>query len=164
MDPRDYFDMTNGTTEIIGEEGEKKETLDDQFARERLEWSTKVENMGFQMKKVTNIPELMTEVYTERQLCVEYYHYLISVLIKLNRKYKKEYADKYDYWSFKSQIRYPNESAKNNKIQTELADSLIQRETVENHSKYIDKTISTIDNIIYAIPKRIELEQISRGK
>lgn len=162
MDPRDYFEMTSGTTES-GEEN-KKESLDEQFTRERLEWSTKVTNMGLQMKKVSNIPELMTDVYTERQLCVEYYHYLISVLIKLNKQYKKEYAIKYDYWSFKSQIRYPNESAKNNKIQTELADMLMQRETVENHSKYIDKTISTIDNIIYAIPKRVELEQISRGK
>lgn len=154
--PEDFFN--------VREEEAEKETLEEQFTRERLEWSAKVENMGFQMKKVTNIPELMTNIYTERQRCVEYYHYLISILIKLNKKYKQEYADKYDFWSFKSQIRYPNETAKNNKIQTQLADLLLQREMIENHAKYMDKTASTIDNIIYAVPKRIELEQISRGK
>jgi hypothetical protein len=46
----------------------------------------------------------------------------------------------------------------------DLADQVEQRATIENHSKYIDKTISTMDNIIFAIAKRVEIEQISRGK
>ena len=137
MDQQDFFN--------INPEVNKEETLVEKFAREREEWTKKVEDMGLQMKKVTNIPELMTDVYTERQRAAEYYHYLISVLIKLNRKYRKDFAERHDYWSFKSQIRYPNETSKNNKIQTELADILEKRETVENHSKYIDKTVSTID-------------------
>ncbi len=142
----------------------KKETLVEKFSRERLEWGDKIANMSQQMKSVMKVSELMTEIYTERQICIEYYHYLISVLIKINKEYRKQYSERHDYWTNKSSIRYPNENSKNYKIQTELADILEKREMIDNHAKFIDKTVGTIDNLVYAIPKRIEIEQISRGK
>jgi len=146
------------------EEAPKKESLEEKFAKERLEWSGKIANMSEQMKSVLKVSELMTEVYTERQRCVEYYHYLISILIKINKEYRKQYSERHDFWSWKSNIRYPNENSKNNKIQTELADILEKRESIDNHSKFIQSTCATLDNIIYAIPKRIEIENIARGR
>ena len=142
----------------------KEETLEEKFAKERLDWSEKIAKMSEQMKSVMKVSELMTDVYTERQRCVEYYHYLISILIKINREYKKQYDERWIYWTHKANIRYPNETQKGNKIQTELADILEKRESIDNHAKFIDKTVGTIDNLIYAIPRRIEIEQISRGK
>lgn len=159
MPPQDFFNINPNP-----EEEPKKESLEEKFAKERLEWSGKVAEMSQQMKSVLKVSELMTEVYTERQRCVEYYHYLISILIKINKEYRRQWSEKHDYWTWKSNIRYPNENSKNNKIQVELADILEKRELIDNHSKFIDKTASTIDNLIYAIPKRIEIEQISRGK
>jgi hypothetical protein len=143
--------------------GKKEESLDEQFQRERIEWSEKIKSMSAQIKKTLDMAELMTTVYTDRQQCLEYYHYLLSILIRLNVKYRKEYAEKYDFWTTKSQIRYPNESTKVNKILSEMSKIHEEREVVENHSKYMLNTISTIDNIIYAIPRRIDLEHLSRG-
>jgi len=156
MPQQDFFN--------INPEVPKEESLNDKFAKERLDWSQKVQDMSEQMKSVLKVSELMTTVYTERQRCVEYYHYLISILIKVNKEYRKQYAERHDFWSYKSQIRYPNAGALNNKIQTELADLYEKRELIDNHSKFIDKTVGTIDNLIYAIPRRIEIEQIARGK
>jgi hypothetical protein len=146
-------------------EAEKpQESLEDKFAKERKEWGEKVASMNLQMKGMGPVSELMTEVYTERQICLEYYHYLISIIIKINRKYRFKYDERWNFWTFKSQIKYPNETSKSNKIQSELADIVEKREMLDNHAKFIDKTMGTIDNLIYAIPKRIEVEQISRGK
>jgi hypothetical protein len=156
MSQQDFFN--------INPDVPKEEQLDDKFAKERLEWSGKVAEMSQQMKSVLKVSELMTNIYTERQRCVEYHHYLISILIKINKEYRRRYAERWDFWSYKSQIRYPNNTALDNKIKTELADVLEKRELIDNHSKFMDKTVSTIDNLIYAIPKRIEIEQISRGK
>lgn len=139
-------------------------SLSDKFQNEREEWSEKIEKMSAKMLKVMEIPELMTYLYTERQLAVEYYHYLISLAIKLGRKYKAQYAEKQDYYTFKSQVRYPTEAAKDGRIKVDLADLIETKETLDNHIKFMDKTISTIDNIIFAIPRRVEIEQISRGK
>lgn len=152
----DFFNINPNITPV--------ETLEEKFTRERKEWGDKIANMSLQMKSILLVSELMTEVYTQRQICIEYYHYLISVLVKINRKYKASYAERWDYWSYKSQIRYPNVGALNNKIETELADMLEKRQLVENHSKFILASCSTIDNIIYAIPKRIDIENIARGK
>jgi len=155
-------DFFNINPDIPAEE--TKETLDDKFTRERKEWGQRIAKMNQLMKGMGPLSELMLEVYTERQICLEYYHYLISVLIKVNRKYKKSWDERWIFWTHKSNILYPNETQKGNKIQVELADILEKRELLDNHAKFIDKTLGTIDNLIYAIPKRIEIEQISRGK
>jgi len=160
MSQPDFFNINPE----VPKEQNTQESLEDKFAKERLEWSGKIAEMSEQMKSVLKVSELMTGIYTERQRCVEYHHYLISILIKLNKKYRKSYSERYDYWSYKSQIRYPNNSALDNKIKTELSDILEKREMIDAHAKFMDKTVSTIDNLIYAIPRRIEIEQISRGK
>lgn len=141
-----------------------KESLSDKFSSERFQWTSKIKNMSEYFKNVIKISELMHMVYTERQLAVEYYHYLVSLIIKINKVYKKSYAEKYDFYSWVSQKRFPNEATKNNQIQSELGDILEKREMIDNHMKFIDSTIKSIDNIIYGMKSRIEIEQIARGK
>ena len=141
-----------------------QESLEERFNSERLTWNDKIKEMSSKMKQVFEIPELMTTLYTERQRAVEYYHYIISLMIGLNRKYNASYAERQDYYTTKSPIRYPNESSKHNKILVDLADIVEKREMLNNHSRFIDRTISTLDNLIFAVPKRVEIEQISRGK
>jgi hypothetical protein len=150
--------------DIIHPDVKLEESLEDRFSRERKEWDTKIAEMSTKMKQIFEIPELMTYLYTERQRAVEYYHYLISLMIGMNKTYNRAYAEKYDYYTNKVQVRYPNESTKHNRILVDLQDLVEKRAIVDNHSKYMDKTISTLDNIIFAIPKRVEIEQISRGK
>jgi hypothetical protein len=140
------------------------EILEERFSNERIEWSKKITDMGVKLGKILEIPNLMITLYTERQRALEYYHYLISLLIGINKTYRKSYDERHDYYTNKIQVRYPNESTKHNRILVDLHEILQQRETLENHAKFILGTVSTIDNIIYAIPRRIEIEQISRGK
>lgn len=146
------------------EKGEEKSILEERLQNERLEWSNKIEGMSKRMKKIFELSELMTYVYTERQRAVEYYHYLISILSKLNKSYRKQWTEKYDYYSFVSQKRFPNEKTKEIQILSEISDIVRKREAIDNHSHFIESTIKTIDNIIYGIKYRIEIEQIARGK
>lgn len=141
-----------------------EKSLEERFFKERLEWNDKIEEMSGRMRKILEIPELMTYLYTERQRAVEYYHYLISLLININRQYRVQYSEKWDYYTSKSNIRYPNETSKDMRIKKDLADLLEKREILENHSKFILACVQTLDNIIFAIPRRIEIENIARGK
>jgi len=156
--------MTKSDFLNINPEVKPEESLEDRFSRERLEWSDKVAQMSEKMRKIMEIPELMTYLYTERQRAVEYYHYLISLLINVNKKYNSSYAERQDYYTNKTQVRYPNESTKHNRIQVDLQDLVEKRAILDNHSKFISSTIQTIDNIIFAVPRRVEIEQIARGK
>ena len=63
----------------------KEETLETRFARERLEWSEKIAQMGQKVARLMEIPDLMTTLYTERQRAIEYYHYLMYLCIVMLR-------------------------------------------------------------------------------
>lgn len=143
---------------------EQQESMEVRFAKERVEWSKKVNDMSTMMKKLPDVAELMTNIYTERQRAVEYYHYLISLLSKIGKTYRKQFTEKYDFYSYKTQKRFPNERVKEIQILADLAPTVSLKEQIENHSKFIDRTISTLDNIIFGIKSRIEIEQIMRGK
>jgi len=146
------------------ENKEREDTMDSRFAKERVEWTKKVNDMSTMMKKLPDVAELMTNIYTERQRAVEYYHYLISLLSKIGKTYRKQFSEKYDFYSYKTQKRFPNERVKEIQILTDFAPTVSLKEQIENHAKFIDKTIGTMDNIIFGIKSRIEIEQIMRGK
>jgi len=140
-----------------------EENLQDRFKRERSEWTTKTSEFGKSLRSVLDIPALMVDLYSERQRAVEYHHYIMSILSNVNKTYRARYNERYDFYSFKSQVRYPNETTKNTRILHELADIVEQREQLDNHAKFMTGTISTIDNIIYAINNRVKIEEIMRG-
>lgn len=146
------------------ENKEREDTMEVRFAKERVEWTSKVTNMSTMMRKIVDTAELMTNIYTERQRAVEYYHYLISLLSKIGKTYRKQFTEKYDFYTYKTQKRFPNERVKEIQIMADLAPTVFLKEQIENHAKFIDKTIGTMDNIIFGIKSRVEIEQILRGK
>lgn len=152
------------TNDFIHPDVKGEETLDKRFERERKEWDAKIAELSSKMNKLVELPSLMTSLYTERQRAVEYYHYLYSLIIGMNKRYNAAYAERNDFYMFKSQIRYSSEGAKHNRILVDLADMVEKREIMQNHAKFIEKTIGTLDNIIFAVPRRVEVEQILRGK
>jgi hypothetical protein len=143
---------------------EKQKTIEQRFDAERLEWTKKINDMSNQLRKVMEIQDLLTNVYTERQRGLEYYHYLITLLTKINASYRKQYAQKYEHYSFSSQKRFPNEATKNNQILSEMEEVLSKKEALANHSEFMKDTVKTIDSLIFGVKYRIEIEQISRGR
>lgn len=159
-----FDDFMNPQPETTKEEKSEKETLQARFDRERIEWSAKIKGMSSKLSKVLSTAELMTEIYTERQRALEYYHYLISLLIRINKNYNKSYSDKYKFYKYEAQERLPNDKLIQIRVNAELEDIKEKREIMDNHAKFMDGTVKTIDNIIFGIPKRVEIEQISRGR
>ena len=142
---------------------DKQQSLDDLYRKERLKWSDDIKAMTIRLKNVMEIQLLMVDVYSERQRAVEYYHYLISLLIGVNKSYRRKYAERFKHYTDSIQIRV-NKDQINNLINNDVESLALHREKLENHAKFMNNTVSTIDNIIYGIKYRIEIEQISRGK
>ncbi len=146
------------------ESSKEEKTLEEKFSGERIEWSEKIKKMSSSFSDIVKTGELMTEIYTERQLALEYYHYLISVLIKLNKKYNKVYSEKWKFYTYQGSERFPNETQKVARIIADLGDLKETRELIDNHSKFMDGTVRNIDNLIFGIKNKIEFTQIGRGK
>jgi len=143
---------------------EKKESIDQRFAKERLEWSEKIAEMSKKLKDVFKVSELMTEIYTERQRAVEYYHYLVSIFSGIQISYRKQWSEKYQHYKYNSNIRFPTEKKMEVQILSEMEEIIKKRDAIDNHIKFIDSTIKTIDNINWGIKYKVEIEQMSRGK
>jgi len=160
--PNSFDDFLNPQVVSDKEEVKEEDSLATKFANERLEWLRKIKEMAEHFKNVFKMSELQIMVYTERQIALEYYHHLLSYLIGINKSYNKVYAEKYDFYSYKSQKRFPNETSKNNQILHEMAELLEKKQLIENQSKYMDNTIKSIDQIIFGIKLKIDGEILSR--
>jgi len=162
--PDNFDGFLNPQVESSSEEKEEVKTLEERFAAERLTWSAKIKEMSKAFSDIVKTGELMTEVYTERQRALEYYHYIISLLIKINKKYNKLYTEKWKFYKYSSQERLPNDKVIQIRIGSELADLQEKREALDNHAKFMEGTVKTIDNIVFGIKYKIEVTQIGRGK
>jgi hypothetical protein len=162
--PASFDDFVQGIPEETSEVKTSQNSMETRFAKERKEWTEKINDLSLKIKRLVDMIELETTVYTERQRLVEYYHFLLSLIHKVNKSYTKKYAEKYDYYSYHSQKRFPNEAKKDIQIMAELGDDLFKKQILENHSKFILGTIDSIDKLIYGIKNRVDIENIMNGK
>jgi hypothetical protein len=157
----DFFkNNSKKETEKVHEET----TLTERFNKERLDWTNIVKQLSSYLKKIDKVGELMAVIYTERQKATEYHHYLVSLAIKFSKSYKTKFAERYDFYTYKSQKRFPNETTKTNQIYVDLKNLVEKRENLDNHIKFMESTIKNIDNIVYGMKTRVDVENILRGK
>ena len=135
-------------------------TLEDYIAQHQQQWSNVISEMNGMMKKFTDLPDLQMTIYSKRQNALDYYFNLLYQISAMSKEYKKQYAAKYNSYKVNSQIRYNSDTAINAQIASDLADVSYKLTLLENHSKYMQETIKTIDNLIYAISNRIRIEEL----
>lgn len=164
LDNMNVDDFLKKNEEAKQENGQPEKTLEQRFAEERSLWTNKIQTMSSKMQNVFKVSELLTDIYTERQIAVEYYHLLLTALSKVTKIYRKQWSEKYDHYSYHSQKRFPNERTKELQILSDIGDIVEKRELIDGHLKFINNTINTIDNLIYGIKYKVEIEQISRGR
>lgn len=140
---------------------EQKETnLEEFIAEKQSYWSSKIKELNEKFKTIPSLSNLTTEIYTTRQDLQEYHKSMLMKCASLNREYKKKYAELYNSYKTTSQIKYTSDQAINAQIAAQLADFNYTMELMNHHSNYIEETIKTIDNLIYGIKSRIDIEQL----
>ena len=142
------------------EQSTQPATLEEYIAQHQQQWSNVISEMNSMMKKFTDLPDLQMTIYSKRQNALDYYFTLLYQISAMSKEYKKQYAAKYNNYKVNSQIRYNSDTAINAQIAADLADVSYKLTLLENHSKYMQETIKTIDNLIYAISNRIRIEEL----
>lgn len=137
-------------------------TLVKRFEKERSEWINKIQEFSDQLKHISYIGELMTEVYSQRQIALEYSHTLMEHLIKINKSIREKRHELYLHYTFNHDVRL-DKDARESHIGYDMSGILEKKDIVQNHFDYMRDTIKTIDNIIYAIKYRISLEEYQRN-
>lgn len=139
---------------------QKPATLEEYILSHQTQWTEVVQEMTSKMKRLPDLPELLNMVYAKRQDALDYYFGLLAKISAMSRDHKQKYAEYYNYYKTQSQIRYSSDSAINAQISATLKDDEYNAELLENHAKYMQETIKSIDYIIYAITNRIRIEEL----
>jgi hypothetical protein len=108
------------------------------------------------------VAEAQIDLFTTRQILIEYGFKLATIVTKLSSKERQERARKMKDYQENKDVRYGSNDLKT-MIEGEVAEINQKIELVEGHRKYIDQTVQTVDHMLYGIRQRIALEDYLRG-
>jgi hypothetical protein len=132
------------------------EKIKERFIEERSIWKDKIVEMAKRIKSMSELPELQVDLYTYRQEAIEYYYNLNLASIKLEKKYSKLKGKLVEEFNNKD-VRYAK-SDMTTLVEGASADHKHHIDIIKSHSSYFYETVKTIDNMIYGIKHRIDME------
>jgi len=132
------------------------------FENERAEWKEKVQVLAIQMKDIKTLAKAQVDMFSSRQVLLEYSYKLASIISKLSSRYRSDKAKKLKDYSENNDVRYGS-NEKTVLIEGDLTEISEKIELVESHRKFIDQTIQTVDHMLYGVKSRIALEDYLRG-
>jgi hypothetical protein len=132
------------------------------FEQERAEWREKIQIISLKIKNIQTVAEAQVDLFTTRQILLEYSYKLAQIISKLTVREKQEKSKKLKEYTEAKDIRYGS-NEKSTLIEGDLAEIKEKIELVEGHRKYIDQTVQTVDHGLYGIRQRIALEDYLRG-
>jgi hypothetical protein len=132
------------------------------FENERAEWKEKVQVLAIEMKDIKTLAKAQVDMFSSRQVLLEYSYKLASIISKLSSRYRSDKANKLRHYSENNDVRYGS-NEKTVLIEGDLTEITEKIELVESHRKFIDQTVQTVDHMLYGVRQRIALEEYLRG-
>lgn len=147
---------------ITQEASSKNEALNSRFATEREDWTNRVRSLSERLKSIFDLAELLTDLYSQRQIAGDYIHELVALGSRMNRVYRERKKERYLFYSQNYDLRL-DKDPKALFIDVDLAELVERRELLQNHLDYMRETLRSIDTICYGVKHRISLEEYRRG-
>lgn len=135
-------------------------SIEDKILMHQNSWTQRVQDLSKKLKTIPEIKELLSMLFSERQLCVDYYFTLMNMIAKQNKSYKTKYAKRFNFYKTQSDIRYNSDTQIVNQINGDLSEDLYILNLLEAHFKFMGETLKSIDSIQYGINNRIKLEEL----
>ncbi len=134
----------------------------ERFEQERTEWTSDVKNIAFRFKIVEDLIDVQVDLYSKRQQAVEYMHQLMVLQSRLKKTYIAEYKKVYDSLMLDQDFRY-SEKERQRISEEKTSTPKLKLEILQSHVDFFRETVKTIDNMIFGIKQRLEIEDFKRG-
>ena len=118
--------------------------------------------MSERLRDIYKVADLQTDIYSYRQVAVEYCHTLQVHLQKVNHIFRARKIERWEHYTRNYDLRMDKEP-KELHIYVDIVDINERRELLLNHLEFMRETIKTIDTISFGIKHRIQLEEYRRG-
>jgi hypothetical protein len=134
----------------------------ERFEQERAEWTEKVRGIAYRFKNIDDMIDVQVDLYSERQRSAEYMHELQVLQSKLKKAWIAEYKKAYDATIMDQDYRY-SEKERQRIAEDKSAGSKLKLDILQVHVDFFRETTKTIDNMIFGVKHRLEIEDFRRG-
>ena len=110
------------------------------FKREREEWTVKIHDMSARMKNIYEVADLQTDLYSQRQVAVDYTHTLMTHLTKINRIFRERKTERWEHYTRNYDLRM-DKDPKELHIYVDIADVVERKDYLQNHLEFFRETI-----------------------
>jgi hypothetical protein len=149
---------SNSPSEVSSE----KVGYQERFDQERTDWTKLIREISARFKNVEEMVDVQVDLYSQRQVAVDYMHQLITLQAKLKKSHLTDWKKAYDALSMNEDFRYNDrEKAKFADEKTSLLKLKI--DILQTHIDFFRETIKTLDNMIFGVKHRIDIEDFRRG-
>lgn len=132
------------------------------FKQERDEWTARIQSMSARLKDIYEISDLQIDIYSYRQIAVDYTHTLMTHLTKINRIFRERKIERWEHYTRNYDLRM-DKDPKELHIYVDIADVVERKDFIQTHLEFFRETIRTIDSMSYGIKHRLALEEYKRG-
>lgn len=142
-------------------ESESQDTLTSiskKFATRRTEISKEIYENVEKLTNLKSLKETQVNMLSLRQRLLEDNHTLLEHITMLKRKYRKLRAQEMENLTTNVQLRYQS-NEKREVLDGKTANTREYLEVFENQSYFFIDSIKTIDNVIFGIKTRLDIEK-----
>ena len=134
----------------------------ERFETERSEWTEKVRGIAARFRNVEDLIDVQVDLYSERQRGAEYMHELMVLQSKLKKAWVAEYQKVYNALVVDQDYRY-SEKERQRIAEEKTSGAKLKLEILQSHVDFFRETVKTIDNMIFGVKHRLEIEDFRRG-
>jgi len=152
----------NETPQQTSSNNDINQQLIERFKNERKEWTDRIKDMSERLRDIYKVADLQVDIYSYRQVAVEYCHTLQTHLTKVIHTFRARKIERWEHYTRNYDLRM-DKDPKELHIFVDIADINERKELLQNHLEFFRETIKTIDTISFGIKHRIQLEEYRRG-
>lgn len=138
-----------------------EEIITDQFDIEIIKWGGRINSMSSRMRDIGKCVDVQMDLYDYRHEVVDRKHKLLRDLAKFNKKYKEDRAKKLGHYATNFD-RKLTAGEREKMVDSDTAKLKYIIDLLENHVNQMDQTFRLIENMIFGLKHRIDLEDYLR--
>lgn len=144
---------------------QQNQSIDEMLTEQRAKWTKEIEDLNASMSSLVKVDELMNTVYSKRQAVVDYYYAMNNVILKQSKEYKASFNKMFNEIKINGYngMRFSSDQGIQRQVEVELQEKKELIDLLVSQNGFIKETLSTIDNIIYAIKDKIKIKEMLNG-
>ena len=131
------------------------------FDGELVKWDGMIESITSRMRDIGKCVDVQMDLYDHRHQIVDRKHKLLRTLAKFSMKYKEQRAARLLHYTG-NYDRKLTTGERDKMVDSDTAKMKYKMDLLENHVNQIDQIFKLIENVIFGLKHRLELEAYLR--